>query len=183
MSLLLHTCCAPCAIYPLKLLRDEGRQVTAYFFNPNIHPYTEFRRRRETLATYAAANGLPLLVEEEYGLEEFLRLVAFDPAGRCPVCYRLRLERTAAKARELGMAGFTTTLLVSPYQDHALLRETGETVAAAAGIPFVYRDFRPGFREAQGQAREMGLYRQPYCGCIYSEKDRYYRVKRRAKLD
>ncbi|MBC9785667.1 epoxyqueuosine reductase QueH [Heliobacterium chlorum] len=179
MKILLHTCCAPCGIYPFDLLRQEGHEVTAYFFNPNIHPYTEFRRRKETLEGYAQSIDLPLIVEGDYELEEFLRQVAPDPAGRCPLCYRLRLQKTAEKARELGMDGFSTTLLISPYQDHEALKRLGEEIGRRAGVPFIYYDFRPGFREGQQQARQQELYRQPYCGCIYSEKDRYYRPKGR----
>lgn len=181
MRLLMHGCCGPCSVYPIDALRQEGHQLTAYFFNPNIHPYTEFRRRKETLQGYANSIDMPLIVEEEYGLEEFLQRVAANPSGRCPVCYRLRLYKTAEKALELGMEGFTTTLLISPYQNHEMLKSVGENIAQEVGIPFIYRDFRPGFREGQSRAREMELYRQPYCGCIYSEKDRYYKPKRRTE--
>ncbi|ABZ84388.1 conserved hypothetical protein [Heliomicrobium modesticaldum Ice1] len=177
MRLLLHTCCAPCGIVPFDVLREEGHAVTAYYYNPNIHPYKEFLRRKETLEGYAASINLPLIVEEGYALEDFLRRVAADPAGRCPHCYDLRLRKTAEKARELGMEGFSTTLLISPYQDHETLRRAGEAAGREVGVPFVYADFRASFREGQQRARERELYRQPYCGCIYSEKDRYYKPK------
>ncbi|KAB2951252.1 epoxyqueuosine reductase QueH [Heliorestis acidaminivorans] len=177
MKLLLHSCCGPCTIYPLEELRQQGHDVTAYFYNPNIHPYKEFRRRLETLEGYTATNNLSLHKEEDYELEEFLQQVAPQPAQRCNHCYRVRLYKTAEKARALDMEGFTTTLLVSPYQNHEQLKAIGEEIGKALSIPFIYIDFRPGFRKAQQEARELELYRQSYCGCIYSEKDRYYKPK------
>ncbi|MCW2278069.1 epoxyqueuosine reductase QueH [Heliophilum fasciatum] len=175
MHILLHTCCAPCSIAVVDGLRQEGMTVTAYYYNPNIHPYMEFRRRKETLEAYAPTIDLPLIVEEEYELAMFLRNVAERPEERCAFCYQVRLERTAAQARSMGLDGFSTTLLVSPYQNQDQIVVIGNQVAQAYGIPFIARDFRPSFRQGQQAARELGLYRQPYCGCIYSEQERYYR--------
>lgn len=179
--LLLHTCCAPCVIYPVEYLRENGFKVASYFFNPNIHPYTEWLKRKNTLAEYAREIDLKLIVDEEYQLEEFLRAVVYRENVRCRFCYYLRLRRTAAVAKRGGFAGFTTTLLVSPFQKHELIREVGEAVAEETGVPFRYYDFRPGFPEATARSKAMGMYRQQYCGCIYSEKERYLAKKQGAK--
>lgn len=178
MKLLLHTCCGPCLIFPLEVLEKE-MEITGYFFNPNIHPYTEWRSRRNSLAQFAADTGLSMIFDEEYLLEEFIRGVVNREDKRCAFCYEMRLRRTALMARENGFDAFTTTLLVSPYQKHDLLREVGETIAAEIGVRFLYRDFRSGFREATISSRQLGMYRQKYCGCIYSEKERYNRPKNR----
>ena len=118
---------------------------------------------------------LPTVVEPGYELEDFLKAVAGDPANRCQECYRIRLSQTAAKAKELGFELFGTTLLISPYQNRELICKIGHELAQEYGLAFHDEDFRPGFRESQNIAKEIGLYLQKYCGCIYSEKDRYYR--------
>ena len=174
--MLLHICCGPCSIYPLEVLRKEA-EVTGFYSNPNIHPYTEWRARKETLAGYAEDIGLKVFFDEDYLLEEFIRGVAHRVPDRCAFCYQMRLRRTAGEAREKGFDAFSTTLLVSPYQKHDLIKEVGGAVAKETGIEFLYRDFRPGYRGAVEQSRELGMYRQKYCGCIYSEKERYYRRK------
>ena len=104
----------------------------------------------------------------------FLALVAADPENRCKKCYRMRLERTAERALSLGMDGFCSTLLVSPYQRHEEIRQLGHTIGEEMGIPFAYSDFRPGYHLANRRSRQMSYYRQQYCGCIYSERDRYH---------
>lgn len=181
VRLLLHICCAPCAIYPVDYLREKEFDVYGYFFNPNIHPYTEWLKRKHTLAEYAREIDLKLIVDEDYRLEEFLRTVVYRENVRCRFCYLLRLRQAAGVAKRGGFAGFTTTLLVSPFQKHELIRETGEAVAEEYGIPFYYYDFRPGFKEATARSKEMGMYRQQYCGCIYSEKERYCPEKQKQK--
>ncbi|MGE5552475.1 MAG: epoxyqueuosine reductase QueH [Betaproteobacteria bacterium] len=173
--LLLHACCAPCTIHPLAVLREEGWDVAGYFYNPNIHPYREWQRRRDTLAEYAARENLPVTWVEGYDLNAFLAEALAAGPSRCLSCYRRRLSATARAAREGGFGAFSTTLLVSPYQKHDEVRQIGEEVAQAEGVSFIYRDFRPGFRPAQARAKELGLYRQPYCGCIFSERERYQR--------
>mgnify|MGYP001512233594 FL=1 len=173
MKTLMHTCCAPCSVSCIQQLRAEGIEPVSYWFNPNIHPYQEYKARRDTLMAYAPAIGMELIVQEDYGLREFCRLVSGDLAHRCGKCYRLRLEQTARYAAEHGFDSFTSTLFVSPYQDHDLLRRTAEELAAQYGVAFLYRDFRPGFWEGQRQARELGFYMQKYCGCVFSEEERY----------
>lgn len=170
---LMHTCCAPCSVSCIALLRAEGIEPVSYWYNPNIHPYQEYKARHDTLIGYAPAIGMELIVQEDYGLRDFCRLVADDLDHRCGKCYELRLEQTARYAAEHGFASFTSTLFVSPYQNHELLRETAERMAARYGVPFLYRDFRPGFRDGQSKARELGFYMQKYCGCVFSEAERY----------
>jgi len=176
MKVLLHACCGPCFIFPADVLRKD-MEVTGFFFNPNIHPYTEWKARKNALAEYAAGVGLPVVIDNDYLLEEFIRSVVYHENERCGFCYDMRLRRTAQVAKEKNFDAFSTTLLVSPYQKHDLIRETGEAIAAETGVKFVYRDFRTGFREATERSKEVGMYRQKYCGCIYSEKERYYRRK------
>lgn len=179
---LLHICCAPCSVFCIDSLRNEGIEPVGFWYNPNIHPYTEYRARKTALVGYAGQIGLDLRMRDEYGLRDFLSHVAPDYDNRCGWCYESRLDAAAAYAAENGFAGFSTTLLVSPYQNHGRLRETGERAAVRHGVSFVYRDFRPGFREGQQKARELGLYMQKYCGCIFSEEERYRRkaAKKRA---
>ncbi|NPB09190.1 MAG: epoxyqueuosine reductase QueH [Thermodesulfobacteria bacterium] len=172
-KILLHICCGPCTLYPLRVLRDEGWSVTGFFYNPNIHPYREFRRRIKALETVAEVKDLPLIWDKTYGLRPFLRAVAFREDRRCEVCYLMRLEATVKKALELGFDAFSTTLLYSRYQAHGLVKEIGEDLSFRYGVDFVYRDFREGWEEGQEEARRLEIYRQPYCGCIFSEQERY----------
>ena len=181
MKLLLHICCAPCSISCIESLRAEGLSPEGLWYNPNIHPFTEYRARRDTLIAYAESIALPLRVEDEYGLRPFVRAVCDDIDGRCAVCYRMRMDEAARFAAENGYSHFTSTLFVSPYQNHELLRAAAERAAAEHGVSFLYRDFRPGFRAGQAKARELGLYMQKYCGCVFSEEDRYLAKKRKKK--
>ena len=171
MKLLLHTCCAPCSVYCIDTLREEGIEPTVYWFNPNIHPYMEYKARRDTLKEYTKSIQVEAIFEEDYGLREFCKNVIGDLENRCQqYCYPVRLEQTAKYAKEHGYDSFSTTLLISPYQNHEALKVVGEQMAKKYGVNFVYRDFRVGFREGQAKARELGLYMQKYCGCIFSEE-------------
>ena len=176
-QILLHCCCGPCATYTVNRLREEGFQVAAFWYNPNVHPFTEHRSRLEAMRTTAQAMELPLTVAEGYEMIDYFRAVVGHEGERCGDCFRLRLSRTAAVACEKGFSAFTTTLLISPYQKHELLREVGETVAKEQGGEFYYEDFRPGFRESHRLSRELNLYHQKYCGCVYSEWERYGKVE------
>ena len=170
MKLLMHTCCAPCSVYCIDELRSENIEPTVYWFNPNIHPYMEYKARRDTLKEYTKLIGVQAIFEENYGLREFCKNVVDDLENRCvKYCYRVRLEQTAKYAKENGYDTFSTTLLISPYQNHEALKQIGEEMAQKYDITFLYRDFRPGFREGQAKARELGLYMQKYCGCVFSE--------------
>ncbi len=171
MNVLLHTCCAPCLIYPLEKLKQEGFLVTGFFYNPNIHPFAEYTRRKEALMVLAL--GVEIIYPE-YSPREFFNAVNLkeEAPGRCALCWQSRLKKTAQAAKVRGFEYFTTTLLVSPYQDQELLKKIGNEVALEEGVKFYYADFRPGFRKAHDEAKAKGVYCQRYCGCIYSEIER-----------
>ena len=171
VKMLLHTCCAPCSIYPMQCLKEDFA-VTNYFFNPNIHPYKEMIRRLQTLREYGQKQKYRLIVDKTYNLEAFLQ-GCLAAEVRCEHCYYVRMLQTAHYAKENGFDCFSTTLLVSPFQKHELLRQMGERAAQECGIEFYYRDWREGFEQGQQIAKERELYRQGYCGCIFSERDRY----------
>lgn len=175
MKLLLHTCCAPCSVYCIETLRKEGIEPTVYWFNPNIHPYMEYKQRRDCLKEYTRNIEIEAIFEENYGLKDFCKNVVQDLENRCQkYCYPVRLEQTAKYAKENGYDSFSTTLLISPYQNHEMLIKVGEEMAKKYGLKFLYRDFRVGFREGQEKACELGLYRQKYCGCVFSEQTANY---------
>jgi predicted adenine nucleotide alpha hydrolase (AANH) superfamily ATPase len=174
MKLLFHCCCGPCAAGCVESLAAEGIGLKLFWYNPNIHPLGEYQKRRDGLVSLAAAKGMELEILDEYGLRPFIREVyAEGAADRCGRCYAMRLEKTASRAAHNGFDGFSTSLLVSPYQNHDAIRAAGEELAERYGVAFLYRDFRPRFREGQAGARSMGLYMQKYCGCIFSEEERY----------
>ncbi len=179
MNLLLHTCCAPCSVACVKELRENGVEPTAFWYNPNIHPFTEYKARKNTLIDYAKAIDLALVVEDEYGLRSFVQAVSGNIEGRCGYCYAVRLEKTAQYAARHGFDSFATTLTVSPYQNTPLIFEVGAKIGQKYGVEFVPYDFSPRFREGQTEARAAGLYMQKYCGCIFSEEDRYCKKKQK----
>ena len=176
--MLLHVCCGPCAIFPVKHLRELGYDIVGYFYNPNIHPYKEFTRRLDTLKEFATGADLKLVVDNAYTLEDFLGKALNAKEGRCSMCYELRLRKAARYAKDKGFDCFSATLLVSPYQQHENIREVAQRVAQEEDIPFCYIDFRPGWSEGVKVSRELELYRQPYCGCIFSEKERYLKPRK-----
>ena len=178
MNLLLHICCAPCANRPLADLQAQGHDVTGYGYNPNIHPFTEYRSRRDTVRGYLDEIGVKLIECNDYALRPFVRAVADDIAHRCVKCYEMRLRQTAKTAAEQGFDAFTSSLFISPYQNHELMRQVAEQAAADFGVRFFYQDFRPMFREGQEFARAHGFYMQKYCGCVFSEKERYLKAKK-----
>lgn len=179
MKLLLHTCCAPCSIKCIETLRGEGIEPDLYWFNPNIHPFTEYRSRRDTLVEYAKLIGARLYLEDVYGLRTFVQAVCPDFDSRCTYCYSVRMSAAARYAAEHGYDGFSTTLLISPYQKHDEIQRIAQRAGEEYGVAFVYRNFRPYFREGQQAARDLGLYMQKYCGCIFSEEERYQKKKRK----
>ena len=174
MKLLLHICCAPCSLMCIETLRNQdGLSPDGFWYNPNIHPFTEYRSRRNCLREYAQEISLPLLEKNDYALRPFVREVASDIENRCLKCYEIRLGETAKFAAENGYDAFTSSLFISPYQQHEVMREIAEDAAAHFGVKFFYRDFRPYFREGQEKAQEKGFYMQKYCGCVFSEEERY----------
>ena len=173
MNTLMHICCAPCANACVDTLRNEGIAVTGFWFNPNIHPFTEYRARRNCVRAYAESISLPLIEQDEYALRPFIRAVAEDLENRCETCYKMRLFAAAKRAAEDGFDSFTSSLFISPYQNHELMRQMAEQAAEEYGVAFLYRDFRPLFKQGQQTAREQEFYMQKYCGCVFSEQERY----------
>ena len=168
--LLLHACCGPCSLEPLRVLREQGFLPTIVYVNPNIQPHDEYVRRLETLRAWAAGENVEV-VEGPYEAERWEREVArygTNRLARCQAGYRLRLEGAATLAAELGCAHMSTTLAVSPYQlFDACGTELGR-ICARAGLTAVWQDFRPLYPQATTRAKELGLYRQNYCGCRFS---------------
>ena len=177
MKILLHSCCGPCSTYPIKVLKEESFDITSIWFNTNIHPYMEYKNRYESYKLLMAQENVPTIEIDEYDLVTFTRAVYGKEFERCRYCYESRMEVVAKTAKEQGFDAFTTTLLVSPYQKHEMLKDVCEKMAEKYGVNFYYRDFRGGFREGQQMAREAGLYMQKYCGCVYSEAERYKKLK------
>lgn len=182
-AILLHACCGPCSITCISRLRDLGLAPTLYFYNPNIHPLPEYLRRREGLLNVAARLDVPVILPDQdepaaAAPDAWLAAVAVlgaemaDMARRCPVCYDLRLARTAAFARAQGFARFSSTLLYSKYQNHQAIIDAGQR-HAGPDLLFLGEDFRPGWDEGVRLSKEWDIYRQPYCGCLLSAHDRY----------
>ncbi len=192
--ILLHVCCGPCAIVPILRLQDQGHEVTAFFMNPNIHPLSEYLRRREALVECAQKLGVTVIFRDDlWNLHTWLSDVAGKKdmgAARCAYCYETRLNATAQSAREsmlikaqqdeqggvddsVPITAFSSSLLYSRYQDHAQIVNAAENAAALHNVPFYYEDFRDEWQKGIDISKEMGIYRQPYCGCIYSEAERY----------
>lgn len=173
MNVLLHVCCAPCAIYPIKELKAKGHMMAGYFYNPNIHLYSEYLKRKAEVDKYSKESGVNVIAGD-YEIGKYFQYVTPDegPKKRCPACWWMRLDKTAVFAKANGFEAFTTTLLGSPYQDHDIVKEIGEDIAKNAGLKFYYEDFRAGFKEAHDLARSKGIYCQNYCGCVFSEKEK-----------
>ena len=172
-SLLLHACCAHCAAYTIDHWRREGYEVSLFWYDPNIHPYLEHQERLKAMRSLAAQKAVPLISHEGYDVISYFRAVVGNESDRCRHCFRLRLSKTAAVAREKGFAAFTTTLLISPHQKHDLVREVGEELAKESGMKFLYADLRKRYSDSRHITKPMDLYRQQYCGCIFSEWERY----------
>ena len=175
LKLLLHTCCAPCAIYPLETLRNDGFEIMGYFYRHNIHPYTECLRRQDALKSYSETVGLRVIYQDTYDMEAFIQQVVFRESDRCAYCYYDRLRCTALTAKSGKFDYFTTSLLYSKFQNHEQIRSIGESIGKSVGVPFYYHDFRKGWKRGIEESKKMKLYRQQYCGCIYSEKERFYK--------
>jgi len=172
-TLLVHSCCAHCAAYSTDYWRKQGYEVSLLWYNPNIHPFTEHQHRLEAMKSLAKEMNLPLIVDEGYDIIAYFRQVTGHEAERCQHCFRLRLSKTAETARQQGFSAFTTTLLISPHQKHDLLREIGNNVAEEKGVDFLYIDLRKRYSDSRRMTKALNLYRQQYCGCIYSEWERY----------
>lgn len=175
MKLLLHTCCAPCSIYPVNVLRQMGMDVMGFFYRHNIHPFQECKKREDALKLYSQSIELKVIYQSDYKIEKFLQSVVFREKDRCRYCYYDRLKATALVAKKGKFEGFTTTLLYSKFQNHDQIKKTGEALAKKYDLKFFYHDFRAGWKFGIDESKRLNMYRQQYCGCIYSEKDRYFK--------
>ncbi|RJQ15012.1 MAG: hypothetical protein C4560_11230 [Nitrospiraceae bacterium] len=204
MKILFHICCGNCALYPIKLSRSDGHDFTGFWYNPNIHPHEEYQLRLNSLKKLSDIWHVEMIYENEYKPEEYFEHVRYviarsettkqspenviaSPTARndnappfperCKSCYRLRLEKTARSASDEGFDAFSTTLLISPYQDYDRIVTTGKELSEKHKVAFYEKDFRPHFRDAIALSKELGLYRQKYCGCVYSRQEREEEVK------
>lgn len=174
MKILVHLCCGPCAITPVQTLLEAGLRVTGFFYNPNIHPLQEYLRRRQTVMQVAEQLKIPVIYkDDEYDPKTYFRAVTYREPNRCQLCYALRLERTLSIARHGKFDLFTSTLLYSKFQNHDHIRTLGHDLATGSQVDFYYADFRQGWSAGIALSKEWGLYRQQYCGCLFSEAERY----------
>jgi epoxyqueuosine reductase len=190
-DLLLHACCGPCSTVAVPAWRAEGLEPVLRFFNPNVQPWWEYEKRLQSLRVFANAAGCRLMVARAAGVSgaaaswaaPWLAVTAAGDAPqpeRCAGCVAVRLREAARAARAGGFARFATTLTVSPYQDHALIRRAGEEAGEAEGIEYLHRDLRSHFKLSYAESRRLGLYRQSYCGCVPSKWEaRLERLARR----
>jgi len=182
MNLLLHICCAPCAIFPAEDLMREEHKIAGFFYNPNIHPYSEYLKRKGEVEKHSKEARFNVIFAD-YDIDKYFQHIVYNEtlSARCPVCWWLRLEKTAEFAKENGFDAFTTTLLGSPHQDQNLINSIGADVAKNIGVGFYSKDFRAGFRDAHARAKAKGMYCQNYCGCVFSERERIERKNPKSK--
>lgn len=173
MNLLLHICCACCLCAPLGELRKEGFKVTGLFYNPNIHPFLEFRKRLKALRVFQETDPIPVIYCEDYGIKEYLKNVNYEGNDRCADCYAMRLRFVVAFSKKNGFDAFTSTMLFSVYQNHEQLKTLSENLAREHNSKFIYRDYRYLSECSHDLAKRKMIYRQGYCGCIFSEYERY----------
>ncbi len=171
MKVLLHQCCGPCSLYPLDEMIAEGIEPVVFFYNPNIHGIKEFHKRMQTAMYVCEQYGVEYHVEKNYGLQEFIEYI--DLNDRCTGCYEMRINKAAEKAKELGIEYITFSLLYSKMQKHEAIIELSKQAEAKYGVKLYYKDYRDGWQQGIDKSKEMGLYRQNYCGCIFSEADRF----------
>ena len=172
-KILVHTCCCHCAAYTLLSFREQSYDVTALWYNPNVHPFLEHEARRQALVKLTGRFDFPLITVECYDMPEYFRRIAGYEEERCIRCYEMRLAKTAEVAKAKSFDSFSSSLLISPWQKHELIKETGERIAAEKGIPFIYADLRKHYSDSRRITKPLGLYRQQYCGCLYSEWERF----------
>ena len=190
MQILVHVCCAPCLSGSRIGFENEGIDITGYWFNPNIQPWTEYQKRRDELKRYQELDPIRMEYNDLYPLRSFIEgvldavnidedseknefMMEEEKRRRCGYCYKVRMLATAKYAKENGFDGFSTTLLLSKYQDHDMLKSVCEEVSKSESIPFYYMDLRKHWGDSLNRSRKLGLFRQNYCGCIFSEQERY----------
>lgn len=166
--ILMHCCCGPCAEWPLYYLRTYGVEPDGFFFNPNIHPETEWEKRVASFQEMGRLHHWFTQIKGSSQEETWRGFCSEDKKYHCDRCYALRLQESAKQASEQGYIGFTTSLLVSPYQDAEQIHWTGQRMAERYGVEYFAFDFTPGYHRGQEMAKADGLYRQRFCGCIYS---------------
>ncbi|NMA65191.1 MAG: epoxyqueuosine reductase QueH [Clostridiaceae bacterium] len=169
MKLLLHICCAPCAVAIIdKLKKVQDIDLGGFFYNPNIHPEEEYKKRKEAVKIMAGDFDIPVTYQDENGLAYWKNNLNREKELRCRICYSKRIDKIAKEAKERGFDAFTTSLLISPYQDHELIRTIAEEAAKKHGLLFYYEDFRELFYKGKNISRGKGYYMQKFCGCMYS---------------
>ena len=176
-NILIHSCCAHCAAYTVEHFRQSGYEVSALWYNPNIHPYLEYQNRLGAMKALAEIKDFPLYIVPGYDFISYLRTVSGNEESRCEYCFRLRLKKTAEFAADRGTAAFSTSLLISPHIKHGMVKNVGEEVGISAGTTFVYADLRKRFSDSRHITKPLDLYRQQYCGCLFSEYERYTDAK------
>ena len=172
-KVLVHICCAHCAAYTVEHWRNEGWDAGAFWYNPNIHPFMEHQNRLESVKVLAQKMDFPLIISPDYDMVEYFRRVTGHESERCRDCFEIRLNKTAETAKAQGFDAFTTTLLISPHQKHEIIIDVGSKAAGGKGVEFLYADLRKRYSDSRHITKPMELYRQQYCGCVYSEWERY----------
>ncbi len=171
----MHMCCSNCSLYPMKSLLYKGIDVRGLWFNPNIHPLPEYTERLASVERLRKSWSFDVEYIDNYGIDDFMQAIRDPNDNRCVRCYAMRLDKTAKTARKMNLDGFTTSLLVSPYQKFEAIVSIGSEMGKRYSIPFYIEDFRVGYRESIPLSKELGLYRQKYCGCVFSESERISR--------
>ena len=182
-SVLIHCCCAHCTAYTVDYWWRQGHELTTFWYNPNIHPYIEYQQRLKAIQALAEELDFSLIIDGNYDMKKHFNMVAGNEGQRCRFCFQLRLQKTAEAAVKLGFKAFTSSLLISPHQKHDLLLEVGSTVAEETGIKFLYVDLRKRYSDSRHMTKPLGLYRQQYCGCLYSEWERFTEKNNEASKD
>jgi epoxyqueuosine reductase len=173
LRMLLHVCCGPCACGTIPVWHQRGIEVLGFFYNPNVHPLLEYRRRLQGAREALDASGTPLVVDEAYDPQAWFAGVSGAEGSRCERCIGMRMDRAAIEAAAQGCDAFSTSLSISPWQDHDAIRRRGAEAASTHGLEFCYEDLRPYYSESRRISRNLGIYRQKYCGCLVSECERY----------
>lgn len=176
-KILLHACCAVCSGYPIQYLKDKGYEVVVYFYNPNIYPLSEYQKRLDAERILCMSMNVDF-IEDDYNEDEFLDYVKGyencpEKGDRCPLCFELRLKKSAQLANKLGIKNFTTSIVISPHKNFEQLSYIGKKIAQETGLNYLDIDFKKqdGFLKTNKIAKELNLYRQNYCGCRFSLKN------------
>lgn len=176
-KILLHVCCAPCGEYPYVKLLQEGFEVKVLFYNPNIHPLEEWQLRKHNVEIFSHLHHVDCSYDDTYLESNWRNISSKYQEDHCRMCYQMRLDFAAEAALKFGCDTFTTSLFVSPWQRHEMLKISARVSGKKLHVPYYYEDFRVGYRQGQQMAREDGLYRQRYCGCIFSLGESKYSDK------